>query len=72
VTLRQSLDDDVCRVHQLVDRILDREDGVLVLFDGARVVSFAAGLGMSPCQLELVIADLERLVRGTVSGAPQR
>ena len=41
MTLRESLGGDVRRIHELVDALLDREDGILALFDGARVVSFA-------------------------------
>ena len=51
MTLRESLGGDVQRVHDLVDALLDREDGILALFDGGRVVSFAQGFGVSASQL---------------------
>lgn len=69
MTLRESLGGDVRHIHEQVDALLDREDGLLVLFDGARMVSYTQGFGVSPCQLELLSADLERAVR-RVGGGP--
>jgi hypothetical protein len=69
VTLRQALGNDARRVHELVDRLLDSEDSLIVLIDDRRAISFAEGFGFSPCQLELVTAEIERGVRamaGTV------
>lgn len=63
MTLRQSLGRDVERVYALVDELLDREDGVIVIMDGERAVTYARGFAMSPCQLELLTDDLERAVR---------
>ena len=63
MTLRQALDGEVQRVHQLVDELLDREDALIVLIDGQRTVSYAAGFALSPCHLELVTAEIERIVR---------
>lgn len=63
MTLRQALGGDAGRVHDLVDRLLDSEDGVIVLIDGRRAISYASGLGLSACQLELVSAEIERAVR---------
>ena len=57
------------RVHELVDAVLDREDGILTLFDGGRVVSFAQGFGVSASQLELLGVELERALRN-VAGIP--
>jgi hypothetical protein len=61
MTLRESLGGDVRRIHELVDALLDREDGILALFDGARVVSVAQGFGVSASQLELLGVELEPL-----------
>jgi hypothetical protein len=69
MTLRESLGSDVQRIHELVDALLDREDGVLALFDGGRVVTFAQGFGVSASQLELLSVELERALR-TVVGTP--
>jgi hypothetical protein len=66
MTLRQSLGGDARRIHELVDALLDREDGVLALFDGARVVSFAHGFGVSASQLELLSVELERALRDVI------
>ena len=67
MTLRQSLGDDVQRVYERVDALLDREDGLLVLFDGDQMVSYTTGFGASPCQLELLSVELERAVRRVVA-----
>lgn len=70
MTLRESLGGDVRRIHELVDALLDREDGILALFDGARVVSFAQGFGVSASQLELLSVELERALRNVVGTQP--
>ena len=70
MTLRESLGGDVQRIHELVDSLLDREDGVLALFDGDRVVSFAHGFGVSASQLELLSVELERALRNVVGAPP--
>ena len=54
MTLRESLGGDVQRIHELVDALLDKEDGILALFDGGRVVSYAQGFGASASQLEFL------------------
>ena len=70
MTLRESLGGDVRRIHELVDALLDREDGILALFDGGRVVSFAQGFGISASQLELLSVELERALRNVVGTQP--
>ena len=70
MTLRESLGGDVQRIHELVDALLDREDGILALFDGGRVVSFAQGFGVSASQLELLSVELERALRNVVGAQP--
>ena len=70
MTLRESLGGDVQRIHELVDALLDREDGILALFDGGRVVSFAQGFGVSASQLELLGVELERALRNVVGRPP--
>ena len=72
MTLRESLGGDVRRIHELVDALLDREDGILALFDGGRVVSFAQGFGVSASQLELLSVELERALRNVVGTQPTR
>jgi hypothetical protein len=39
MTLREYLGGDVQRVYEQVDALLDREDGLLMLFDGGRMVT---------------------------------
>jgi hypothetical protein len=68
MTLRNVLGDDGRRAHQQVDDALDREDAFIVLFDGDRMVSYLAGFGASPCQLELLTAEIERSVRSVIGG----
>jgi hypothetical protein len=70
MTLREFLGGDVQRVHDGVDALLNRDDGLLVLFDGRRMVSYIRGFGASPCQLELLSVELERAVRRVVAGQP--
>ena len=70
--LRQALGADARRLHELLDQLLDREDAVILLFDGDRAVSYINGFGLSPCQLELMAVEIERMVRGAGStGDPQ-
>jgi hypothetical protein len=70
MTLRNELGDDAARVHDTLDSLLDSEDCVVVLVEKDRMVSFSRGFGLSPCQLELLTAEIERTVRAVV-GAPQ-
>jgi hypothetical protein len=71
MTLRESLGDDVRRIHEHVDALLDREDGILALFDGDRVVTYAHGFGVSASQLEFISVDLERGLRNAVGRQPR-
>ncbi len=63
MTLRQALGDNGKRLHQLLDALLDKEDAVVLLFDGDRTVSYIDGFGLSPSQHELIALDLERVMR---------
>ena len=63
MTLRERLGPDVDRVHALVDELLDREDGIIVLVDDQKAINYARGFALSACQLELLTDDLERVVR---------
>src|SRR3954471_6468852 len=69
MTLRQQLDDEVSGIHDQVDAILDSEDSMIILIDARRAINYVRGFALSPCQLELLATDIERLVR-TVTGAP--
>ena len=68
MTLRGLLGKDVQRFQKQIDGLLDREDGFIVLFDGSRLVSYAQGFGVSPCQLELLTAEIERAIRNVTGG----
>ena len=70
MTLRESLGADVQRVYEQVDAMLDSEDGLLVFFDGDRLVSYTQGFGVSPSQFELLSVELERAMRGVVVVQP--
>ena len=48
MTLREMLGSDVHRIQEQIDDLLDREDGLIVLFDGSRMVSYSHGFGVSP------------------------
>ena len=66
MTLRGMLGSDVQRFQKQIDDLLDREDGFIVLFDGSRLVSYAQGFGVSPCQLELLTVEIERVLRNVI------
>lgn len=66
MTLREALGGDVQRIHDQVDALLDQEDGVLALFDGRRVVTYARGFGVSASQLEFVGVEIERALRSGI------
>ena len=63
MTLRQALGGDVQRLQELLEEFLDREDVVVLLFDGHRAVNYISGFGLSPCQHELMALEIERMVR---------
>jgi hypothetical protein len=65
------LGSDTDRVHQQLDSLLDNEDAVIVLLDGSRAITYAHGFGLSPCQLELLMFEIENAVR-KVGGPPLR
>jgi hypothetical protein len=66
MTLRDQLGEDVDHVVERVNDLLDSEDALLVCFDGRRTVSYVHGFSASPCQLEFLSAEIERLVRSVV------
>jgi hypothetical protein len=72
MTLRQRLGPDARRIHEQVDALLDSEDSIIVLVDGRRAINYARGFGLSPCQLELLADDIERLVRDITRGRTRR
>jgi hypothetical protein len=61
--LREALGGGAARVHDVVDDLLDREDVVILLFDGDRLVNYSNGFGLSPSQHELMALDVERTLR---------
>lgn len=63
MSLRKVLGEDVDRVHEQVDALLDCEDAMIVLVDGSRAINYAQGFGISPSQLELLALEIERAVR---------
>jgi len=71
MTLRESLGCDVRHLYEQVEALLDREDGIVALFDGGRVVTYAQGFGASASQLEFLGVELERALRNVV-GRPIR
>jgi hypothetical protein len=66
MTLREALGGDVQQIYEQIDALLDREDGVLALFDGGRVVTYAQGFGVSASQLELLGMHIERALRAGI------
>lgn len=59
------------RVQAMVAHVLDGDDGLVVLIDRQRALSFAGGFSLSPCQLELLVHQIEQAFR-TVAGMPLR
>ena len=57
MTLRQALGGDARRLHELLETLLDREDAVILLFDGDRAVSYINGFGLSPSQHEFLALE---------------
>ena len=72
MTRRRALGGGARGVHELVEQLLDQEDSLIVLVDGERVISYGGGFGLSPCQLELVVTEIERTVRRVGDRARQR
>lgn len=68
MTLRQRLGNDVHRLQALIDRLLDSDEGLLVVIDPHRAITYGDGFGLSPCQLELLAVDIERTVRAVSQG----
>jgi hypothetical protein len=63
MTLRQALGGDARRLHELLETLLDREDAVVLLFDGDRAVSYINGFGLSPSQHEFLALEIEQTMR---------
>jgi hypothetical protein len=72
MTLRHALGGDARAVHEAVERILEAHDGVIVLLDRDRAITYASGFGLSACQLELVATQMERTVRAVTNGSGVR
>ena len=70
MTLRQSLGGDAEQIYTQIDALLDREDAVVALFDGRRVITYASGFEVSASQLELLGIELERALRSAVGHQP--
>ena len=68
MTLRGMLGGNVQHIQEQIDELLDREDGLIVLFDGSRMVSYSQGFGVSQCQLELLAVEIERAIRNVIGG----
>ena len=68
MSLRKAFGGDVARIHELVDQLLDSPDGVLVLIDAQRTVSYGEGFGLSACQLELMAIEFERTLARVRTG----
>ncbi len=70
MTLRKELDGKVQGLFDQVNKLLDSDDALVVLFDGRRMVSYTHGFAASPSQLELLGVEIERSVRSAVGGQP--
>ena len=70
MTLRRILGGNVQHIQEQIADLLDREDGLIVLFDGSQMVSYFQGFGVSPSQLELLAVEIERAIRNVIGGQP--
>ena len=72
MTLRDALHDGGRSIHEQVERLLDREDSMIILVDGQSAASYARGFALSATQLELLAVDIERLIRSSALGRHTR
>ena len=70
MALREVLGADVHVIHEQVDDLLNSEDALVILFDGNRMVSHAHGFAASPCHLELLMLEIERVARRIIGTQP--
>jgi len=63
VTLRQRLGPDVQRIYEQIDDLLDSEDAIIILADAHRAIHYARGFGLSACQHELLVVEIDRTIR---------
>jgi hypothetical protein len=66
MTLREMLDATGHTVTKRLDQVLDSEDAIVILVDGAGVTTFYHGFGASGCQLELAAARVDAALRDVV------
>ena len=69
MALREALGDKALGVHRQLDEFLRGEDALVILMDGNRTVSHAQGFAASPCQLELLTLEIEKVAR-RILGTP--
>jgi hypothetical protein len=72
MTLRETLCDGGRSLHEYLDRVLDSEDGVIVLADERIAIAHATGFALSATQLESLTVDVERLIRQVAGSVPVR
>ena len=63
MTLRQRLGPDVQRIYEQIDDLLDSEDAIIILADAHRAIHYARGFGLSACQHELLVVEIDRTIR---------
>lgn len=71
MTLREMLGATVYVVTKRLEQVLDREDAIVILVDGAGVTTFYHGFGASGCQLELAAARVDAALRDLVGDGLQ-
>lgn len=69
MTLREVLGDDVRRLRERLERVLDQEDAIVILVDRTGAITHYHGFGASGCQLELASGQVEGALREIVRPA---
>jgi hypothetical protein len=54
-----------------LEQVLDSENAIVILVDGAGVTTFYHGFGASGCQLELAAARVDVALRDLVGNGPE-
>lgn len=62
MTFREALGGDL-ELRRRLDALLESDDAVVVMADRHGVASYAHGFGISGCQLEFMIRDVEAAIR---------
>jgi hypothetical protein len=69
MTLRRSLGLHTRRVYDRLEKVLDSDDGMIVLVDRHGATSYLQGFELTGCQLEGLSLEIERAIRAATGSA---